>query len=66
MLGQEVVTSSSSDEWYTPPEIFKALDDEFHFTLDPCCTAESALCETYFTKEDNGLDRSWGGVQSLL
>lgn len=22
--------------WLTPPDIYKMLDDEFHFTFDPC------------------------------
>lgn len=22
--------------WITPPEVYKALDDEFHFDFDPC------------------------------
>ena len=22
--------------WLTPPDVFKKLDDEFHFTFDPC------------------------------
>lgn len=22
--------------WITPPDMFKKLDDEFHFTFDPC------------------------------
>src|SRR5262249_2522633 len=31
------------------------------FDLDPCCTPESALCETYYTKEDDGLAKPWFG-----
>lgn len=30
-------------EWQTPPEVFDPLDREFGFTLDPCCTAASAI-----------------------
>ena len=26
----------SSDEWKTPPTLYKQLDDEFHFDFDPC------------------------------
>ena len=24
-----------SDEWYTPPDVYRALDAEFHFDFDP-------------------------------
>ena len=58
--------SSNTDEWATPKKFFEELDDEFHFTLDPCATDENHKCSTYFTKEQDGLKQSWGGVQSLL
>lgn len=57
----EVLFSSKSDEWYTPQDLFNQLDSEFHFNLDPCATPESAKCERYFTKEQNGLTQKWGG-----
>ena len=25
-----------SDHWGTPPDFYERLDNEFHFTLDPC------------------------------
>ena len=52
--------SSGSVEWATPQPLFDALDAEFSFTLDPCCTIENAKCETFFTKEDDGLVQDWG------
>ena len=27
---------SKSDKWATPIELYKKLNDEFHFTFDPC------------------------------
>lgn len=59
----EALYSSKSDEWYTPQNLFKSLDDEFHFNLDPCATPKSAKCKTYFTKEDDGLSKKWGGYR---
>ena len=53
--------SSNSNEWYTPKDLFDKLDKEFNFTLDPCCTKESALCDKYYTKEDDGLKQDWSG-----
>ena len=26
----------AGDEWYTPPELYKELDNEFGFDFDPC------------------------------
>lgn len=68
-MNTEVMFSGSSCEWATPPEFFKALDAEFHFTLDVCATAENAKCRNYFTEEQDGLAQSWGGgmlVQSSI
>lgn len=55
----DVHFSSKTNEWYTPRDLFKKLDDEFHFTLDPCCTKYSAKCEKFFTIEDDGLKQDW-------
>ena len=51
--------SSGNDEWITPPDVYKQLDEEFHFTLDPCATKVNYRHENYFTKADNGLMKSW-------
>ena len=61
-MNAEVMFSSASCEWATPPEFFKALDAEFHFTLDVCATVENAKCRNYFTAEQDGLAQSWGGM----
>lgn len=55
--------SSKSDEWATPDEIYKNLDEEFNFTLDPCSTDENHKCSNYFTKKDDGLKKQWGGAR---
>jgi hypothetical protein len=58
----EVMGSSRSVEWYTPPALFAELAAEFGgFDLDPCCTPESALCSAYYTREDDGLMKPWFG-----
>ena len=54
--------TSLSNEWYTPKDLFEKLNQEFMFDLDPCCTESSAKCSTFFTKEDDGLSKKWGGV----
>ena len=53
--------SSENQTWETPQDFFNELDKEFKFTLDPCCTEETAKCEKYFTPEDDGLSQSWDG-----
>lgn len=53
--------SSRTDEWATPAETFAALDAEFHFDLDPCATDGNHKCADYYTKEENGLSKDWGG-----
>lgn len=57
----EGLFSSRTDEWATPIALFKELDAEFHFTLDPCATDQNHTCDRYFTKETNGLMQDWAG-----
>ena len=47
--------TSNTEEWATPKDFFDRLNDEFHFTLDPCSTDENAKCEKHYTKEQDGL-----------
>ena len=53
--------TSNSDEWETPQDFFDSLNDEFHFTLDPCSTDGNAKCEKHYTKEQDGLLQDWTG-----
>ena len=59
----KVLFSSKSDEWETPDDLFKSLDDEFSFNLDPCATEENHKCELYFTAQVDGLKQNWGGYR---
>jgi phage N-6-adenine-methyltransferase len=45
----------------TPPEIFDPLNAEFGFTLDAAATDENALCEDYYTAEEDGSAQDWAG-----
>lgn len=58
--------SSATDEWATPQAFFDELNGEFHFTLDPAASEENHKCEMFFTKEQNGLNRPWGGLHGFL
>ena len=52
---------SGSEEWETPDELFKAVDDEFHFTLDAAATNLNRKCGRWFDKAVCGLGHSWAG-----
>jgi len=52
---------SKTDNRSTPDSLFVPLNEEFHFTLDPCANKENAKCERYYTYEQNGLIQSWRG-----
>ena len=55
----DVHFSSKTDEWPTPQWLFDALNKEFGFTLDVCSTHENAKCKRHFTREEDGLGKSW-------
>lgn len=51
--------TSNRDDWETPQKLFDELNEEFHFTLDPCSTHANAKCSKHYTKEENGLSKDW-------
>lgn len=53
--------TSDADDWTTPIDFFDKLDEEFRFTLDPCCYPSTAKCLFYHTAEDDGLAQEWRG-----
>ena len=57
--------SHNSDEWETPDWLFQEYDAMYDFDLDVCATPENAKCKRFFTKEDDGLSREWGGQASI-
>lgn len=61
MANLDVMYSSKTDQWATPQEFFNELNAEFAFDLDPCADEKNHKCETFFTKEENGLLKDWGG-----
>ncbi len=59
-VNKSLTLYSEKDLWQTPIDIFHSLDDEFCFSADICASRENALCDKFFTKEDNALERRWG------
>lgn len=51
--------TSNTPEWATPQDFFNKLNEEFHFTLDPCSNDSNHKCDKYFTEEQDGLIQSW-------
>jgi site-specific DNA-methyltransferase (adenine-specific) len=60
------MVSQKTDEWETPANIFKPLDEKFHFTLDPCATDKNHKCVKYYTPEQDGLKQDWGGETAFI
>lgn len=60
-MNNKVLFSTGKTEWATPQDFFDKLNEEFHFDLDPCATDENHKCDTYFTKQEDGLKQKWGG-----
>ena len=46
----QLFRSKKTDDWQTPPELYKTLDLEFNFDFDPCP----------FQSTFNGLECDWG------
>ena len=62
IVNKELAISSghlSKDLWETPYKLFSKLNDEFNFTLDPCCMPETAKCPKHYTPLEDGLKQSW-------
>lgn len=52
-----VVHANYRDEWETPPEFFRRLDDVFDFEVDLFASYKNALCASWVGKNvDSGLE----------
>lgn len=60
-MNTDLMFSSATDMWATPPELYAALDEEFGFTLDACAVRDNAKCPDYYTPEQDGLAQPWPG-----
>ena len=58
----EGMMSSNRDDYETPPDLFRRCDELWHFDLDAASSDKNALCENYFTAEQDALKQSWGGI----
>lgn len=60
-MNTDLMFSSKTDQWATPQDFFDKLNDEFHFTLDPCADDINHKCRKYFTEQQDGLLQDWSG-----
>lgn len=60
-MKNDVIWSSNRMDWSTPQDLFDKLNDEFHFTLDPCADDLNHKCDKYFTEHQDGLMKDWSG-----
>lgn len=65
-MARAYMPQAKSVEWGTPPDLFEMLDAEFQFTLDPCASIDNAKCVKFYTKEDDGLSKSWAGERVFM
>ncbi len=42
------------DDYETPPELFKLLDESFKFGFDAAASSDNALCPVYFSQKGEG------------
>lgn len=61
-----VLYSSKTDDWYTPQYLFDALNNEFHFDLDPCADETNHKYDLYYTREQDGLKQDWSGKRAFI
>lgn len=59
--------SKSADDWRTPYRVFKNLSHEFGgFTLDAAADADNALCDRFWTREQNALIQDWSQEKTVF
>lgn len=60
-MNTDLMFSSKTDQWETPQDLFDILDAVFHFEIDVCANIENTKCDSYFSKEQDGLKQLWTG-----
>jgi phage N-6-adenine-methyltransferase len=51
--------STGTDNWGTPPDFFRRMNERFRFRLDACAESWNTKCPTYYGESDNGLVLPW-------
>lgn len=61
MADISIFTSSKSNEWETPQDLFDRLNAAHHFTLDAAATDDNHKVDKYYTAQTDGLAHDWTG-----
>ena len=59
-MNTKALMTSNRNDWETPWKSFDELNNEFHFTLDPCASDTNHKCDKYFTKKAD-----WRKIKAL-
>lgn len=51
---------SAKQDWETPLDFFDKVNKEFNFTLDAAADQTNCKVPLFFSKENSGLENSWG------
>ena len=65
-MNTDVMFSSNTDMWETPEAFFRALDAEFHFTLDVCAVPENANAGCFTRRSRMALLKSGRGSAGAI
>jgi phage N-6-adenine-methyltransferase len=60
MAGFKGKFDSVRQDWETPKELFDALDNEFHFTLDVAASETNKKAEKFISSEEDAMKVPWG------
>jgi phage N-6-adenine-methyltransferase len=61
MRWRSATSPSQSTVWRTPEALYRALDQEFSFTLDAAADDGNAVCDKFFDYATDALQQSWAG-----
>jgi phage N-6-adenine-methyltransferase len=57
---------SRSEVWRTPDALYRALDQEFDFTVDAAADEGNARCDLFIAQESDALAVSWAGERIFV
>lgn len=62
LMNTQVLFSTGKDDWETPDDFFRNLDDKYHFVLDAAANSSNCKCPAYFGDggvEQDALEADW-------
>lgn len=63
ILAMEYHKTEERDTWSSPRWLISRLERELgSFSLDVCASEKNKVCNTFYSKEQNGLEQVWNGL----